>query len=339
MLQGAARKGFLVNRKKVQRLLGEWGFTRCRPRPHPKQQSRPFDVVAPNVLWHTDLTAVWCGEDGWAYYCGVRLLRSVAPVVDVHATMQSSRCESGHGASVLSSFPVRLRRRRAVGGLRHDNGTQFTSIHYRDVASTLKIKLSRTAYRHPDGNAFIERLYRTLKEECVWPNDFPSFNEALAAITAWVVDYNTERPTTRSVSEHRRRRERRHLIHSIRQPECQPAWGSLRESARAVPENAPAQVSKSAELKREAIWQDPGGRRGQATGKHGADGPVVYVDFRDQSMDIASGSETPLGELGNVGLGFCHKREEGDRLGPLLDEGSQRLCAKAPCHFDPTVRR
>ncbi len=55
-------------------------------------------------------------------------------------------------------------------------------------------KLSRTAYRHPDGNAFIERLYRTLKEECVWPNDFDSFNEALAAITAWVQDYNEHRP-------------------------------------------------------------------------------------------------------------------------------------------------
>jgi putative transposase len=78
--------------------------------------------------------------------------------------------------------------------LRHDNGTQFTSIHYRDVATALGLKLSRTAYRHPDGNAFIERLYRTLKEECVWPNDFQSFEEALAAITAWAIDYNTERP-------------------------------------------------------------------------------------------------------------------------------------------------
>ena len=57
-----------------------------------------------------------------------------------------------------------------------------------------RVTLSRTAYRHPDGNAFIERLYRTLKEECVWPNDFASFDEALTAIEAWVLDYNHERP-------------------------------------------------------------------------------------------------------------------------------------------------
>lgn len=57
----------------------------------------------------------------------------------------------------------------------------------------LGIKLSRTAYRHPDGNAFIERLYRTYKEECVWPNEFNSYDEALAAATAWVIDYNEHR--------------------------------------------------------------------------------------------------------------------------------------------------
>jgi putative transposase len=63
----ARRAGFVVNRKKVARLLREWGFTRRAPRPHPKAQGRPFNVIAPNVLWQTDLTSVWCGEDGWAY--------------------------------------------------------------------------------------------------------------------------------------------------------------------------------------------------------------------------------------------------------------------------------
>jgi transposase InsO family protein len=33
----------------------------------------------------------------------------------------------------------------------------------------------------------------SLKEECVWPNDFASFDEALCAIEAWVID-NNQRP-------------------------------------------------------------------------------------------------------------------------------------------------
>ena len=32
--------------------------------------------------------------------------------------------------------------------VRRDNGTQFTSAHYREVAAQLGIKLSRTRYRH-----------------------------------------------------------------------------------------------------------------------------------------------------------------------------------------------
>jgi putative transposase len=189
----ARRKGFVVNRKKVARLLREWGFTRRRPKPHPKQQGRPFDVVAPNVLWQTDLTAVWCGEDGWAYFCGVidcfdRSLLSWTFTQRCRARDVSPALEQAFSVA----FPYADDEINVV--VRHDNGTQFTSIHYRDVASVLGIKLSRTAYRHPDGNAFIERLYRTLKEECVWCNDFQSFDEALAAITAWTIDYNTERP-------------------------------------------------------------------------------------------------------------------------------------------------
>jgi len=44
-----------------------WGYSLTRPRPHPKAQGRPFDIAKPNQLWQTDMTAVWCGEDGWAY--------------------------------------------------------------------------------------------------------------------------------------------------------------------------------------------------------------------------------------------------------------------------------
>ena len=78
--------------------------------------------------------------------------------------------------------------------MRHDNGTQFTSVHYRDVAKALDLTLSRTAYRHPDGNAFIERMFRTLKEEAIWTSEFDTYDQALDAIMAWIQDYNNDRP-------------------------------------------------------------------------------------------------------------------------------------------------
>jgi putative transposase len=194
------RRGYVINKKRVQRLLRAWGFTRARRRPHPKAQGRPFEIHAPNELWQTDLTAVWCGEDGWCYFTAVIdcWCRSIlgwtftprCRALDVIGALESA---------VATAFPYVEHlddadepETRVV--LRHDNGTQFTAGRYLDTARALGVKCSRTAYRHPDGNAFVERLYRTLKEECVWPNEFDSFEEALVAISAWVLDYNHERP-------------------------------------------------------------------------------------------------------------------------------------------------
>ena len=67
-------------------------------------------------------------------------------------------------------------------------------VHYRGVAKDLAIVLSRTAYRHPDGNAFIGRMFRTLNEEAIWPNEFEPYDQALATIIAWMQDYNNDRP-------------------------------------------------------------------------------------------------------------------------------------------------
>lgn len=189
------RRGWPVNRKRIARLLRAWGFGRRRPKPHPKAQGRPFQIAGPNELWQTDLTSVWCGEDGWAYFTAV---------IDCYDRTILGRCftrrcraldvETAMTDAWANVWPHGIDPEHVTVTLRHDNGTQFTAGRYRDTARELGITLSRTAYRHPDGNAFIERLYRTYKEECVWPHDFASYDEALAATSAWVIDYNHERP-------------------------------------------------------------------------------------------------------------------------------------------------
>ena len=192
----ARRKGYSLNRKKTARLLKAWGFLRTSRKPHPKAQGKPFDITASNQLWQTDMTSIWCGEDGWGYFTAVidcydRSLLGWSFTLRCRARDVSPSLEMAwatafpHGANSDDEIAVTVR---------HDNGTQFTSIHYRDVAADLGVKLSRTAYRHPDGNAFIERMFRTLKEEAVWPNEFDSFDQASEAIRAWMIDYNHERP-------------------------------------------------------------------------------------------------------------------------------------------------
>ena len=189
------RAGWPLNRKRIARRLRQWGLQKKHRPKHPKAQGRPFDITAPNVLWQTDLTSVWCGEDGWAYYTAVIdcFDRSILGWTFTRRCRALDVIEAVNMAW-STTWPAGIDPDDVTVTLRHDNGTQFTAERYRTDARALGITLSRTAYRHPDGNAFIERLYRTLKEECVWPNDFASFNEAHAAIAAWVIDYNHHRP-------------------------------------------------------------------------------------------------------------------------------------------------
>lgn len=188
------RAGYVVNRKKVQRLLRLWGYTLTKPRPHPKAQGRPFDITRPNQLWQTDMTAVWCGEDGWAYLtfvmdCFCRSILGWSFTLRCRARDFSPALEMAwsttwpHGPAEPPDVTVR-----------HDNGTQFTSKHYREVAAGLGLRLSRTRYRHPDGNALVERVFLSLKREEVWPSEYESFAQALAAVRTWIADYNQERP-------------------------------------------------------------------------------------------------------------------------------------------------
>jgi hypothetical protein len=59
-------------------------------------------------------------------------------------------------------------------------------------------------------DSLVERIFLSLKQEEVWPQDYASFAETQAAVTHWILDYNTERPHQslkyRTPAEVRRRR-------------------------------------------------------------------------------------------------------------------------------------
>jgi hypothetical protein len=66
-----------------------------------------------------------------------------------------------------------------------DNGTQFTSARYVETLNQLGITHRRTAYNHPEGNSYIERFHRSLKEEEVWLNEYQNFDQAALSIARW----------------------------------------------------------------------------------------------------------------------------------------------------------
>jgi transposase InsO family protein len=75
-----------------------------------------------------------------------------------------------------------------------DNGTQFTSSRFMETLAQLGITHRRTASHHPEGNSYIERFHRSLKEEEVWTSDYRSLSEARENISRYLEEYNHDRP-------------------------------------------------------------------------------------------------------------------------------------------------
>ena len=75
-----------------------------------------------------------------------------------------------------------------------DQGSQFTSGAWIDVLTDAKIKISMDGKGAWRDNRMIERLWRSLKYECVYLNAFETGSEMRAGIGKWMTYYNSERP-------------------------------------------------------------------------------------------------------------------------------------------------
>jgi putative transposase len=78
--------------------------------------------------------------------------------------------------------------------LRSDHGPQYTGSDCRDLVEEWNVNHTFAPVGRPTGNAVVERVIRTMKEEVVWLKDWESADELRAALVAWVVRYNTRRP-------------------------------------------------------------------------------------------------------------------------------------------------
>ena len=75
-----------------------------------------------------------------------------------------------------------------------DQGSQFTSFEFTQAVKKSGAKISMDGKGRWMDNVFIERLWRSLKYECVYLNAMVTSSEARAAISNWIHFYNTPRP-------------------------------------------------------------------------------------------------------------------------------------------------
>ena len=75
-----------------------------------------------------------------------------------------------------------------------DQGSQFTSPRFTEVLTGAGVRISMDGRGRWMDNVFIERLWRSLKYECVYLHAFETGSELRTGLTRWISYYNGHRP-------------------------------------------------------------------------------------------------------------------------------------------------
>ena len=196
MARHLRRDGHDVGRKRVRRLMAIMGLAAIyqRPRttvPHPEHRIYPYllrglVVDRPNQVWCADFTYIPMRR-GFLYLAAV-MDWSTRKVLSwrVSNTMDVAFC-----VEALQEALARFGRPEIFNT---DQGSQFTSVEFTDVLRAADVRISMDGRGRWMDNVFIERLWRSLKYECIYLHAFETGSELRAGLARWVGYYNTQRP-------------------------------------------------------------------------------------------------------------------------------------------------
>ena len=196
MARHLRRDGHEVGRKRVRRLMTRMGLAPIYQRPrtpvrHPEHRIYPYllrDLVVdrPNQAWCADITYIPMRR-GFLYLVAV-MDWSTRKVLAwrVSNTMDVAFC-----VEALQEALARFGRPEIFNT---DQGSQFTSADFTDVLREAQVRISMDGRGRWMDNLFIERLWRSLKYECVYLHAFETGSELRAGLSRWIGYYNSRRP-------------------------------------------------------------------------------------------------------------------------------------------------
>ena len=97
-------------------------------------------------------------------------------------------------ASCIEALEEALSRHGRPEIFNTDQGSQLTSQHFTDVLKDAGVRISMDRRGRWMDNVFIERLWRSLKYECVYLHAFETGSDLRAGLPRWIGYYNTRRP-------------------------------------------------------------------------------------------------------------------------------------------------
>ena len=190
------KDGYSLSRKTVRKYMEEMGICAVYPKPNLSKRNfkegivpyllRNYVAQFPNQVWSIDITYI-------------KMYKShmyLTAIIDWH----SRKIVGWRLSDTLSTQPVLEAVREAVeqfgvpGILNSDQGSQFTSEDYRQLLQELHIRQSMDGKGRWADNIMIERWFRSLKTEEIYPKEYRSPKELRKALTEYINLYNQERP-------------------------------------------------------------------------------------------------------------------------------------------------
>lgn len=189
-------QGRLVNRKRVQRLMLQMGLEALGPKPRtslggPEQERFPYllrdlTIDRVNQVWAADITYIPMAR-GFGYLVAIMDWESRRVLAwRLSNTMDTRFC--------LDALSEALERFPAPTIFNTDQGAQFTASAFTQALLSHDIKVSRDGKGRWVDNVFVERLWRSLKQEEVYLNAYDDLRDAQRGIGAWITFYNQDRP-------------------------------------------------------------------------------------------------------------------------------------------------
>ncbi len=184
-----------VNRKRIQRLMRILGIEALYPKPNlsrpaPGHEIYPYllrgvSIERPNQVWSTDITYIPM-HGGFLYLVAVMdwFSRFVLSW-ELSNTMETGFCLAALEAALRFGQPEIWN---------SDQGSQFTSPDFLAPLKSRGISISMDGRGRALDNVFIERLWRSLKYELIYPGDFASGADLFQALDRYFRFYNHRRP-------------------------------------------------------------------------------------------------------------------------------------------------
>jgi putative transposase len=184
-----------VNRKRIQRVMRILGIEALYPKPNLSRPAaghqiypyllRGVSIERPNQVWSVDITYVPM-HGGFLYLVAVMdwFSRFVLSW-ELSNTMETGFCSAALEAAFRFGQPEIWN---------SDQGAQFTSPDFLAPLKQRGIRISMDGRGRALDNVFIERLWRSLKYELIYPGDFQSGADLVPALDRYFQFYNHQRP-------------------------------------------------------------------------------------------------------------------------------------------------